>query len=61
VAVGARAPEVNEEHGLAGDCGHIDESTEREREPGLQIKAIEGVEDVQIVTVRGVGVTVGER
>ena len=56
-----RAPEVDEEHGVAGDRRHVDGTAEGDREAGLEVKAIEGVDDLKIVAVGGTHRAVGER
>jgi hypothetical protein len=61
IALGERAPQADEEHCLASCRCHIDRSAEGDRQTGLLVKAIEGVDDVKIVAVGGTRLTVGER
>ncbi len=55
-----RVAEIDQEDILAGDRVDIDRSVERHRQPGLQVEAIQRVENLGVLVVRAVGDGVGQ-
>ena len=51
VVVSKRTPQVDQEDSLALHCCDIDGTTEGDGQPGLQIEAVERVNDVQVLAV----------
>jgi hypothetical protein len=56
-----RTTQANEEDRFACHCVHIDRATERNGQPRLEIEAIEGIDNSQVVTARGAFAAVRER